>query len=140
MPERKANTSISRSSKINSKLHCYKKKKYPKSVVTEGSDIETTLEIRHPESHLPKRTEVKVENIKNCPTIETSNRSEINPTNSTDKPPTIHIALGISVPLVMVICCTLIVVLLRKRSKRRHREEQKQDDDNPVYGVYYFAL
>ena len=47
----------------------------------------------------------------------------------------LSIALGTSVPLILLCCASGIILFLKKRSRRGEETFQDQDD-NPVYGIY----
>ena len=110
-------------------------KKYLNYDATEGSNIRTTIQIKDPSSSLPTTIEVVAGHIRNCQDQEASNNG--NP--ETNRHSRLRIALGISIPLIVVMCFIVTVIIFRQRSKRRQMEKQKQDDENPVYRVYYFG-
>ena len=47
----------------------------------------------------------------------------------------LSIALGTSIPLILLCCASGIILFLKKRS-RRGEEAFEDQDDNPVYGIY----
>ena len=47
----------------------------------------------------------------------------------------LNIALGTSIPLILLSCASGIILFLKRRS-RRGEETFEDQDDNPVYGIY----